>query len=229
MSSSVSPKKGIEMKLYIYEHCPFCVRARMIFGLRHMLLETVVLLNDDEMTPIGLIGVKQVPILEKPDGSHMGESLDIVRFVDELSGSTRLYETIRPEINEWFERVGKYYNRLTMPRQAKLSLSEFATPSAVAYFVNKKQQKQGNFEQNLANTHQYLSTIHFDLAQLSQLMPDGACYVNGKNLSMEDILIFPVLRNLSIVKGLVLPENIRAYLLHMAQQSQVDLYFERAL
>lgn len=46
---------------------------------------------------------------------------------------------------------------------------------------------------------------------------------------MEDILIFPVLRNLSIVKGLVLPENIRAYLLHMAQQSQVDLYFERAL
>lgn len=22
------------MKLYVYDHCPFCVRARMIFGLK---------------------------------------------------------------------------------------------------------------------------------------------------------------------------------------------------
>jgi len=30
------PVRGKEetMKLYIYDHCPFCVRARMIFGLR---------------------------------------------------------------------------------------------------------------------------------------------------------------------------------------------------
>ncbi|MGN6905595.1 glutaredoxin, partial [Neisseria sp. P0015.S010] len=26
--------RSISMKLYIYDHCPFCVRARMIFGLR---------------------------------------------------------------------------------------------------------------------------------------------------------------------------------------------------
>ncbi|MDU4397175.1 MAG: glutaredoxin, partial [Haemophilus parainfluenzae] len=23
------------MKLYVYDHCPFCVRARMIFGLKN--------------------------------------------------------------------------------------------------------------------------------------------------------------------------------------------------
>ena len=24
------------MKLYVYDHCPFCVRARMIFGLKNL-------------------------------------------------------------------------------------------------------------------------------------------------------------------------------------------------
>ena len=27
------------MKLYIYDHCPFCVRARMIFGLRDVAVD----------------------------------------------------------------------------------------------------------------------------------------------------------------------------------------------
>ena len=53
------------MKLYIYDHCPFCVRARMIFGLRDVAVEEIVLANDDEATPIGMIGSKQVPILQK--------------------------------------------------------------------------------------------------------------------------------------------------------------------
>ena len=36
------------MKLYIYDHCPFCVKARMIFGLKNKPVELVVMLNDDE-------------------------------------------------------------------------------------------------------------------------------------------------------------------------------------
>ena len=71
------PVRGKEetMKLYIYDHCPFCVRARMIFGLRGVAVEEVILQNDDEETPIRMIGAKQVPILQKDDGSFMGESL----------------------------------------------------------------------------------------------------------------------------------------------------------
>ncbi len=46
---------------YIYHHCPVCVRARMMFGLRDVAVDEEVLLNDDEDTPIGLIGAKQVP------------------------------------------------------------------------------------------------------------------------------------------------------------------------
>ncbi len=35
------------MKLYIYDHCPFCVRARMIFGLKKLAVEQIVLFDDD--------------------------------------------------------------------------------------------------------------------------------------------------------------------------------------
>ncbi len=53
------------MKLYIYDHCPFCVKARMIFGLKNIPVELNVLQNDDEATPTRMIGQKMVPILQK--------------------------------------------------------------------------------------------------------------------------------------------------------------------
>ena len=103
------------MKLYIYDHCPFCVRARMIFGLRDVAVEEVVLANDDEATPIGMIGSKQVPILQKEGGSFMGESLDIVRYIDQ----GRLKEEVRPEVQAWLDKVGEYNNKLVQPRMVK--------------------------------------------------------------------------------------------------------------
>ena len=66
------------MKLYIYDHCPFCVKARMIFGLKNLPVELVVMLNDDEETPQRLIGQKMAPVLQKKDGSAMPESMEIV-------------------------------------------------------------------------------------------------------------------------------------------------------
>ena len=89
------------MKLYVYDHCPYCVRARMIFGLKNLAFEKIVLLNDDESTPVGLIGKKAVPILIKENGEAMPESLDIVKYVDENYGEKLLNYDIRPEISEW--------------------------------------------------------------------------------------------------------------------------------
>ena len=52
------------MKLYVYDHCPFCVRARMPLGLKGIEAETVFVPNHDEATPISMIGAKMLPILE---------------------------------------------------------------------------------------------------------------------------------------------------------------------
>ena len=218
------------MKLYIYDHCPFCVRARMIFGLRNVPVEEIVLLNDDEATPIGLIGAKQVPILQKPDGSHMGESLDIVRYIDEFAGQARLDETIRPAVQAWFDQASQPCNHLVMPRDVRLEppLPEFATAEAVAYFVQKKEQNIGSFEQNLAETHTYLERIHLALPELAALLGEQP-YLNGSAPGMEDIIIFPVLRNLTLVKGIAFPAKLQAYIERLSAESKVPLYSERAL
>ena len=216
------------MKLYIYDHCPFCVRARMIFGLRGLPLETENLMNDDEATPIGMIGAKQVPILQKEDGSFMGESLDIVRYVDEQAGQGRLKEDIRPELQAWLDKVGEYNNKLVQPRTVKIGLPEFATPEAVKYFVDKKEQNIGNFDTNLNKTAQYLERINADLLELDGLISNEGVGVNGE-AAMEDILLFPILRNLTVTRGIEWPQNVMDYLMRMSEAGGVDLYFDRAL
>ena len=66
--------------LYVYGHCPYCVRARMIFGLKKTPFKLDFLMNDDVVTPTKMIGKKVLPIMEI-DGEAMGESLDIVAKV----------------------------------------------------------------------------------------------------------------------------------------------------
>ena len=215
------------MKLYIYDHCPFCVRARMIFGLRDVPVEEVVLLNDDEETPIGLIGAKQVPILQKPDGSHMGESLDIVRFIDEYADKGRLKDAIRPEVQAWFDQTADYANKLVQPRDVRLGLPEFDTQSAIDYFVGKKEKTIGNFAANLDNTKKYLARAHEALAELEALVQSPEAL--SEELSMEDIIVFPILRNLTMVRGLVLPPKLATYVQNMSEKSKVPLYYDRAL
>ena len=215
------------MKLYIYDHCPFCVRARMIFGIQQIPVEQIILANDDEATPIRLIGAKQVPILQKPDGSYMGESLDIVRHIS-AQASQPIGETIRPSIQAWADKVGEYYNQLLFPRSIQLGLPEFATPSAVVYFIRKKEAQIGTgIAQMLDKTSELLAQIHNDLQTLASQIYANA--LNGSEISMEDIIIFPMLRNLSMVRDIQFPPIVRDYIANMAERSRVNTYFDRAV
>ncbi len=213
------------MKLYIYDHCPFCVRARIATGLFGTDVEEAVLANDDEATPIGLIGAKQVLILQKEDGTFMGESLDIVRHFDRVD---RLKDEVRPEIRAWLDKVGGYNDKLVQPRVIKIGLPEFATPEAVKYFTDKKEKSIGSFSANLNKTAQYLERINADLQELENLMDSASDGING-GIGMEDILVFPVLRNLTVVRGIEWPQKVMGYLMMMSEKSGVPLYFDRAL
>lgn len=55
------------MKLYIYNHCPLCVKAHLIFGLNNIHIELNVSQNDNEATSTQMIGQKMVLILQKDD------------------------------------------------------------------------------------------------------------------------------------------------------------------
>ncbi len=217
------------MKLYVYDHCPFCTRARMAAALRGVATELVYLPNDDEDTPIRLIGAKQLPILQKEDGSHMGESLDIVRYFYRQDSSA-LDEAVRPEIQAWVEAFGDWGYRLIMPRDVQLGLPEFAAESSVAYFKAKKEAfLEASFEQLLQETPRYLAQAQEALRALDGLIAPNAGYANGTHLSMEDILVFPLLRNLSMVKGAAYPDNVVHYVRAMSQAAKIPLFFDRAV
>ncbi|HDR1126002.1 TPA: GrxB family glutaredoxin [Pasteurella multocida] len=215
------------MELYVYDHCPYCVRAMMIFGLKNIPFKKHVLLNDDEETPIRLVGKKVVPILVKEDGTAMPESLDIVKYIDTHYGEPILQTAVRPEIEALLAEITSYSNYLLMPRFVKLDLAEFATQSAIDYFTKKKTDYVGDFTQHFTNTPTYLARLTQDLEKLSALVM-GETSLN-QHLSFEDILVFPLLRNLTCVKGLRFPARLEKYIKRLSELSQVDLYTSQAI
>ena len=96
------------MKLFIYDHCPFCVKARMIFGLKNIPVELNILMNDDVDTPTRMIGQKMAPILQKDDSRYMAESMDIVHYVDKVDGKPLLTGDRNPAIAAWLRKVNEY-------------------------------------------------------------------------------------------------------------------------
>ena len=48
--------------VYVYDHCPFCVRVRLALGIKNVKHNIHFLQNDDIPTPTKLIGKKIAPI-----------------------------------------------------------------------------------------------------------------------------------------------------------------------
>ncbi|MBK4716359.1 MULTISPECIES: glutaredoxin 2 [Tenebrionibacter/Tenebrionicola group] len=215
------------MKLYIYEHCPFCVKARMIFGLKNIPVELNVLLNNDEETPVSMVGEKIVPILQKDDSRFMSESMDIVRYVDNLNGEPLLTGPRNSALEAWLRKVNGYVNRLLLPRIARAPFDEFATAQARQYFISKKEAAIGSFTDNLAHSAGLIKNISDDLRALDKLIEQPNA-VNG-DLSEDDIHLFPLLRSLTLVAGVAYPSRVADYRDNMAKQTQVNLLTSSAL
>lgn len=209
------------MKLFVYDHCPFCVKARMIFGLKNVPFELVIMLNDDEATPIRMIGKKMAPILE--DGTrHLAESMDIVAQIDGASGARILSGPGNPSLAQWNDDASGPLYSLALPRWAAADFKEFSTPAARAYFTRNKERMIGSFSEHMAASADYVASLNSHLLALEPLIqsPDA---VNGE-LSEDDIHLFATLRSMSIVRGIVYPPAVEAYRLRMAERSGVDLH-----
>ena len=215
------------MKLYIYDHCPYCVKARMIFGLKNIPVELNVLLSDDEATPTRMIGQKMAPILQKDDSRYLPESMDIVHYVDNLDGKPLLTGKPNPALETWLRKVNGYVNRLLIARFCRSRFDEFATPDARAYFVNKKEAALGDFADHLAHSPGLIKNISDDLRALDKLIVQPNA-LNGE-LSEDDIHLFPLLRNLTLVAGVVWPTRVADYRDNMAKQTQINLLSSMAI
>lgn len=211
------------MKLYIYEHCPFCTRARMIFGLKKLPVELAVIMEGDTDTPTRLVGRKVVPILQKEDGSHMAESLDIVQYVENLGAPVL---TAKPDaaLDAWGQAAWQPALGLIIPRFTQGDFAELATPEAREAYRLREQKAFGDLDALLQRTPELLAQINPLMAQLATLL-------NGRSeeTGPSDILLWPLLRCLSIVGGLDFPAPVLAYARRLERQSGVPLLFDQQI
>ncbi len=216
-------------RLYIYDHCPFCIRVLLVAHYKRVSdLEQVVLANDDEESCRRLIGKKMVPIFEH-QGVAIGESMDIARLLDDLGEPDRkirplqLSEAIQPLL----QPAQAHSQALSFPRVSRIGMATFATESAREYFRGKKEALLGcSFEQALAETEQHRAVIEQVLAELPPLTLPSE---QGNTLSWNDVMNFPPLQYLTLVKGLTFPPRLKQWLHEVAEIGGVELYFDRAI
>lgn len=215
------------MHLYIYDHCPYCVMARMPFAMKNLPVEITVLLNDDEATPISMIGAKACPILKKPNGRFMPESMDIVSYIDQLDGNPIFSPSAnRADISAWLKDVNPLIKQLLYPRWITSPVKEFQTQAAVDYFVNKKTKEIGSFSDALASSKQLIKELESQLERLTSLL-HSETGVN-EQLSIDDITLFGRLRGITLIKGLTIPVKIRAYIDYFSTACNIPLFYDAA-
>ncbi len=217
------------MKLYLYEHCPYCVRVEMVAHYRHVPVEKVWLANDDEASCRRLIGSKQVPILEFDDGRAMAESLDIAQVLDQLGSA---HHEMREETDfslrcrTLLDQVQLAICCLLFPRDIAIGCPEFATEAAREYFRSRKEVLIGrSFARALAESSEHIRQVEQVLARMPVPPLPGE---QGNTLGWDDVMIFPTLRNLGMVRGLQFPPALRRYVDEVTRLSGVPSYFERA-
>ena len=215
------------MHLYIYDHCPYCVMARMPFAMKNIPVELTVLPSDDEATPISMIGVKACPILKKPDGSFMPESMDIVSYIDQLDNNPIFSPSAnRADLSAWFKDVNLLMKQLLYPRWITSPVKEFQTQNAIDYFTHKKTKELGSFTDALANSKTLIKALEIQLERLATIL-HSETRVN-EQLSIDDITLFGRLRGITLIKGLTIPAKISVYLDYFSTTCHIPLFYDAA-
>ena len=214
-------------KLYIYDHCPYCVKARMIFGFKKVDLELICLPNDDEKTPQSMIGVKMVPILQLENSQFMPESLDIISHIDQEDGQPLLSEKTDNRLSKWMNKNNTLCYELAMPRWVQASLEEFKSLQARNYFQKKKEAYIGPFKDCLRKSPELIQEMSKELKILESFFDSSRAFFNG-DLSLDDFHLFASLRSLSIVKNLSFPKKTSYYSQKISEMTNIPLHHSLA-
>jgi len=216
------------MKLFVFEHCPYCIKAMMIANYKKLDVEFVYIQNHDVDARIEKVGANMVPILQKTDGTYMAESLDIVKYLDKFNGNPVITPAVQQDnINEWNQIVKGVEGPLLHPRWMKISLPEFACDEAKAWFTkNKSAMISMSFEDAFAKTEQLLPKMNNALKMLNWLVLPSE---RNNTLSYDDVNFYPTLRNLSVVKGIVFPERVKNYIDEVTALTDIPVYFNTAI
>jgi glutaredoxin 2 len=198
----------MELKLYHYIHCPYCIRVRMVLGFLGLEFESIVLRYDDEETPIRLAKKKMLPIMDFGNGFITNESLIIIENLDknDLLKTSLVKGEVKTEIENMLDELGSNIHSLCMP--FFIESKEFDEKSR-EYFLKKKEAKRGPFKDLILNKEKFLEPLQEDLLTLEeQLNP----FFLGEEFSIFDILVASHLWSLYLLPNFNFSENLESYL-----------------
>jgi glutaredoxin 2 len=207
------------LKLYHYDHCPYCVRVRMMLEACGFAYTMQVLQYDDKVTTQSLAQTNFTPILTLEDGSSMPESLDIIDYLIQKSGYNLDPRKLPPAICSALGAVREARSKLLKARVLSIGLEEFATESAQQYFYKRWKKTPQIIADDLAKTDEYVKALQPQLQIISDTI-QSENFVYDK-LAMADIELFPALRSATCVKGLVFPERLNKYMQYHLKQAKV--------
>ena len=226
-------------ELFVYDHCPFCVRVRVAAGCLGVKHKLVFMGNDDVETPTAMVGKKIAPIWKDADGPMM-ESLDIIKKFD--TENKLAPASGRTDIKAWQKSVQTLMRKLQRPRYVMVPLPEFMQKSGRDAFVNNHQMppyeksewkgnadmpiefKYSKYEEAFKETAALLPEANAKLLELEALIYSPEACTEGIGLSYDDIDLWARLRSLTVIKGLNYPPKVRAYLDHFEKVGDVPLY-----
>lgn len=232
--------------LYVYDHCPFCVRVRLAFGLKGLKHDVRFLANDDIPTPTALVGKKIAPIFVDNDAGIKGmpESMDIIEKVDcdKRYGPPNTFKptTGRTDIKDWQKKVKATNSMMQRPRYMMSYLPEFATQAGKDAFVKNHpiggvdkpiwrddneytyDQRWQAYVDSYKESLSKIDEVSESLKELDKLVYSTE-YCSEGGLSYDDIDLWARLRSLTIIDGVVWPEKLWGYMTNLAEKGDVPL------
>ena len=215
------------MKLYVYDHCPYCNRVRFLAGMKHIALDIVHLSYADNETTVALVGKRTVPVLQLDDGRLMLESMAIARYLDTQFGSPWLAHAENPAVEEWLRNVNLPMQTLTYPLWLVSDSPEFSSQAAKREWVLRKAPSIGGFEHGAEDIQRNMLAVNRLLQEAERLLESrlGA----DMDINVDELKLFPVLRNLTLATGLQWPAALRHWLQRRSAQSGLALYSGQAV
>lgn len=216
------------LTLYEYEICPYCVRVRMLFGLKNIAHQIVSVDYADIDLPNRMVGKKILPILEINENgkiTYMIESLEILNYLDHHYGRPIIAQSKKQkEIEELLKTYMVPLYSLLAPRYLKSNFSELASDAAISYTRKKYEAILGqSFESCLEQTTEFLHIISGFMSAVEVFFDYDETL--DETLSYADFVLLPMLRNLTIVRDMPFTQHLTKYIDYWCKKSKVGDHY----
>lgn len=222
------------MKLYHYEHCPFCQRVRLFLGYKNIPYEKILLSYDDQEIQKKLIGHRGLPIIEFDDGTVMNESMDILReiemrypnpigFVGPVEAKFQWSSMVMTSLPRYFD--------ILLPAYETYYSAEFEKfPEGKKYFVESKEKKRGkNFSDLRAETPKiFKENILPTLEKIIDIVEDEF-FLMGPTFSVADCVLAADLSGIRLIDNITIPTDIKTYIRRVERHCRTDLLLNQGV